>query len=487
MGSVRRALLVALVVTATACSEAVGAMSPPNSAPAPVPTPTPTPTPSPTPSPTADPSAPVGARPLVGINNGTGYRTDPAYVDQAITWTQDLGLGIARVGMDGIGCRRAGQACQFASRDATIAAYRAAGIKVHSPISMRGHVDAGRSTREWLANWETQLRQVFAHYKGKISYYIIDNEPDVRYGSDQLARMDPALVVEFNRVAARILDEVDPAAVCETSPPSNPRADGYVQELLDAGIADTCEVVGVHAYGGQVEDGILNGVWRDMEERGIRKPVAISEAGAIDSYSPDTGAEGRRRWFNQFAVQVKRYGFDNVLLFDIDAHDEWALLGTPAYSEVRRSYVDQAFTNGDFEAAGEDGEFPWNRYDPKGTGEDLGVAFVDQGGRSGPGAVALDAAQGARVRQIAGRLVPGTTYTVTASVRVPEGATARLAAQGFDHTDGDRELEAVAGAGGDWQTLTAKVTPSNPFLVVDLSVTGTGRVLIDDVAVTPSG
>ena len=90
------------------------------------------------------------------------------------------------------------------------------------------------------------------------------------------------------------------------------------------------------------------------------------------------------------------------------------------------------------------------------------------------------------VRQVADRLVPGRAYRITAYAFLT-GGTATLKALGFDRFDGTAERAASTSSAGGWMTLTLDVTPSNPWLVVELRSKGTGdageEVRWDDVTV----
>jgi hypothetical protein len=127
----------------------------------------------------------------LGINNGTGYNTDPDYVDRSIYHTQDLGLGIVRMGMDGVEGSIEGDSFNWSARDAVVKKYLDAGIKIHSVLSARAHVNRDGNYAKWKANFKYYVSNVMARYKGKIFYYIIDNEPDLDYGNRHVLKTKP--------------------------------------------------------------------------------------------------------------------------------------------------------------------------------------------------------------------------------------------------------------------------------------------------------
>ncbi|MDV2991216.1 MAG: hypothetical protein N4J56_000870 [Chroococcidiopsis sp. SAG 2025] len=73
----------------------------------------------------------------LGINNGTGYNTEPEYVDRSIQHTKDLNLEVARMGMDGVGGFTEGAGFNWSARDAAIDRYLNAGLKIHLVLSSR--------------------------------------------------------------------------------------------------------------------------------------------------------------------------------------------------------------------------------------------------------------------------------------------------------------------------------------------------------------
>jgi hypothetical protein len=153
----------------------------------------------------------------------------------------------------------------------------------------------------------------------------------------------------------------------------------------------------------------------------------------------------------------------------------------------------QAFSNGGFEAP-EDGQGTWFVRRPARAAfpaELRRVAFARDPAiaRSGSGCCRMALASHTGdlvVRQVADRLVPGRTYRVTAHAFLT-GGTAILKARGFDRFDGLAERAASSSAMGGWVPLTVEVTPSNPWLVVELRSKGTDiagqEVRWDDVGV----
>jgi hypothetical protein len=423
----------------------------------------------------------------VGINNGTGYNTDPSYVDWSISKDKELGVGSVRMGMDGVGGYREGEGFSFGNRDVVVNKYLEAGIKIHAVLSARMHVNRDSNYDRWKANWSYYCRTVMNRYKGKIFWYIIDNETDLDYGNGTLSIQQ---AVDLTKIAYDIAKSIDTNIMIESPPPTSPET-GYLRDMIKAGIGNYCDYIGVHAYGGQINDGRLNRVWDYLNEFNVRKPVVVSEAGSIDEYFTNSGvaaSEGRRIWFSRFYYQLKRYAYSHVLLFDLDGHDAWAFQNTPSYNEIKNWYRNDAFANGGFEEAN-DNEHGWNVF----ASADIfkapsTIKFIrgDSGNaHSGNGYLRMDPGANS-VRRLAEKLTPNKKYVIKAWVNINGGGTARLKALGWNHLNGNAQVTASTSNGG-WQQLSLEVIPTKTWVVIDLSIDGVGgHVRWDDVTIDGS-
>lgn len=421
----------------------------------------------------------------LGINNGTGYNTDPAYVDRSIEHTKDLGLGAARVGMDNVGGNTVGAEFRWEERDAAIDKYIAAGIAVHSPISARAHVERDPDYERWKSNFRYFVRNVMTHYKGKIFYYIVDNEPDLDYGNGTMSAQE---CVDMTKIAYEAAKSIDPNIKIESPPPSGPDSP-LLGDMLDLGLADCTDYVGMHAYGGQIHEDRFSKPWKDLAARGVKKPIAISESGSIASWYQGSDADkqnSRSRWFAEFGQRLKRFGYDSALLFDLDSHDEWAIAPnfqpTPAYDKIKMLELNPFWSSAGFESDN-DMEKDWVPFDPNDIGSSSFVTFIrgDAGGaRSGSGYVKLESSKADRdvpinVRRIAGQLPQGRTIKVGAWAYASGGTQATLKALGYDNLDGDAELSVSSTRRNEWEYLELKVPISKYWTVVELSTLGTSN------------
>jgi hypothetical protein len=441
--------------------------------------------------------------PYLGINNGTGYNTDPPYVARSIKHTKDLSLGIVRMGIDGVGGKTEGATFDWVARDRTVREYLNAGIKIHAVVSPRLGVDRDRNYEQWQANFNYLVRNVMTHYKGKIFYYIIDNEPELDYGNGKMSAQE---CVDMTQIAFKAARAIDPKIKIE-SPPISGIESHILDEMLDRGIDKVSDYIGIHAYGGQIADNRLGHPWRVLEARGIRKPLAISEAGAISSWCPGSAAQKencRRRWFAIFGQQLKRFGYDNALLFDLDGHDEWAIAPnfkpTKTYQQVKSMRLNQPLANKGFESANNH-EAEWVHFGPGDIG-DMGplpyVTFVrndPRGAHKGKGYLRLDSgrAKGGmpiQVRRIAGQLPPGKDVAIGAWAYVNGDAKATLKILGYDDRDGDAEMSKTTTKKNGWEYLEITLPISRYWAVVELGTTGTGKagdyVKWDDVTLRTS-
>jgi hypothetical protein len=437
----------------------------------------------------------------LGINNGTGYNMEPAYIDRSIQHTKDLGLQVVRMGMDSVWGDTEGAGFQWSGRDMVVNKYLDAGLKIHAVLSARMHVNRDGNYEKWKANFRYFVRNVMMRYKGKISYYIIDNEPDLDYGNGKMSAQE---CVDMTRIAYETAKSIDPNIKIE-SPPVMGIESGLLNEMLDAGIAEVSDYIGLHAYGGQISEQRLGHPWRVLEARGIRKPLAISESGSINEYCNGSEFETedcRRRWFAYFGQQLKRFGYDHAILFDLDGHDAWAVAPnfnpTKAYQQIKDLRLDEALTNADFESDN-NVETDWVPFDSndvwilKGTSPYVSFVRNDSGGAHGGGGYVKlnngNASPGkpVSVRRIASQLPKGKQVKIGAWVYVNGGASATLKALGYDDRNGDAEISATSTKKNGWERLEIDVPISRSWTVIELGTSGTGNsgdyVKWDDVSI----
>lgn len=432
-----------------------------------------------------------------GINHGTGFFPDEPFLSACIGAGDALGLKAVRQRMNTVGGRHVGAAFTWARRDATFDRYRDTGFQIHCILSFREHVDRP-SAVEWQRNWRYFVRAAMDRYRNHVYCWIIDNEPELGFGG---YHPTPQECVEFTRIVWEELHDLGIDNRCRIeSPPVKAINSDYLRLMLEAGLADWCHVLGTHCYNDQIDDQRISYPWAQLRAMGIDDlPVAISESGVIADWAPAGYPGGGEAWraahFRQFHVQAKAFGFEYVLLFDLDRwkqrEQEWRIADfspaggeyaslQPIWDAVRGRWGEaRPFTNGSFTAP-EDGSGNWVVYRPARAASPMElerVTFPRDAARAlrGSGSCRMDLAghqQDLVVRQVADVLTPGRTYEVAAKVRLT-GGSATLSAMGFDRLDGLAARAAVTTEPESWVALAVRVTPTNPWLVVELRSRGT--------------
>jgi hypothetical protein len=408
------------------------------------------------------------------------------------------------MGMDGVGGSSVGGSFSWTARDAVVASHRAAGLVPHAVISFRNHVSNGTSTAAWESNWGFFVGGVMRHYAGQVRYYIIDNEPELNGISDA------SLAVAMTRIAFDSAQAIDPLIRIE-SPPTGSPGSAFLQAMINGGITRYAHVLGVHAYGAQIQDGHSQGLrkpWEWMAASGYPvRPVACSECGATTDWAP-AGVDGRvwqARWMRAAAIAFRRYGYDHVLLYSFrsTAGTGWDVAswnGTtlsanaPTFDAVRSAFGQiRGFANGGFELAN-DRELDWAvvfNVDQATPSEWDRVQFVaGDASRAHSGTGYLRFLTGAstspnKVRRLVA-VTPGQSYVVSAWTAISGGGTATLRVQGFQGVAGTTEVAQSTSTRDGWQQLSVTFTPTVPWVVIGLEGTGTGvsgeHLEWDDVA-----
>lgn len=431
-------------------------------------------------------------RAWAGINPGHGaLLRDADYARAAARETVSLGLGITRIGIDGVGGASDGAAFEWVSRDRAIDAFLAEGLEVRGVISFRTHVEGGR---DQAANWRYFVREVARHYRGKIAYYIIDNEPD-------LAKVPAETAVAMTCAAQAEIEAVDPTIRIE-SPPTASAGARYLRQMVELGVTRCADVLGVHSYGAQIDEGHRMGLhkpWQFMKESGQKViPVADSEGGNSASWAPrgvEDAQEWESRWHRLAWLQHKRYGYDSLILFslrsprglwDVASWVDGAFVpNKPVYAAIQEVHRRHGLENGGFEQPDDPNWMTVYGLDAARPREWSRVDFPAGDARSGARALRMEGPT--RVRRVVELLTPGRPLTLSAWARV-DGGRASLKALGFDDHDGTAEVVARADrAAGEWRQLRLEVTPRRSWVVVSLEADRGGSVDWDDVELAPAG
>jgi hypothetical protein len=444
----------------------------------------------------------------LGMNPGVA-----ASQSTAVAAFQDLGLGVVREGLS------KSDYTQTAS-GRSIDTWLANGIDPHVVLGARSfQVNQGSSDAEWAANFQAYCVDVMTYYHGKINYYIMGNEPDLsdpttgNFTQDQTVLLTQAAY----QAAQQVNTTYGTSIKLEGAVTSAPNLYTYLQGLINKGITRYCDYLGVHVYGTQIADGVLSLPWSWMENANQSsgcpvRPVVTSESGDYTGWAPTGLTDAQKRqwqtdWVAQWYVQMKRYGYSGGLLFDFDGSSAsgdtgWGLVQDlsgnpiqPSRDEIKYDLNSSPFSNGGFESPNSADQ--WLVYDPN-LADSTSLAgyfnFYAPGGRSGS-ALSVDvgsatAKQSLITRRVVGGLSPGVPVTITAYTYLTGANTAYLKAEGYNATDGLASATSNTNVTGTWHTLTVTITPTNPWVVLELSTSGTGvagnSVKFDDVSVWSS-
>ncbi len=361
----------------------------------------------------------------------------------------------------------------------------------------------------YYANFKHYAKTVMQALRGKASFFIVGNEPDI-------SGVSVTQALNLTRAAYEASREVAPdgSIKVESSPPTLPNA--YTRDLILAGVTRYCDFLGTHGHGGAPrEDGGLMSLWRWMQEANTLhghpiKPIAGTEFGwTYEQYGPTNLRNDQYKAYVEWWkwVQTKRYAFSKLSIynfsesfagagwdyFDYDGAQYGVKTPYPfSYDAVRRAYRRTALGNGGFEQAQpnplrENGWITYFEPDIDPTTREWARARLVTGdaanARTGTGYLRLTSGGTNRVRYVVTSLTAGRRYTLAAHAK-GSGDTARLRALGFNTLNGIQEAATQVAAGASYQPLTVTFTPSSNSVVISLESNGSGTVYFDDVTLT---
>lgn len=251
--------------------------------------------------------------PWLGLCSSTGFFTQPTYVAAAVRATGELGFRRVRMGMDSVGGATVTAPFSWTKRDDVIDAWAKAGVTINTVIGYRQHV-----INKDRAAWERFVRETMGRYGARIPIWIIDNEPD---GNNS----PPAEAVAFTAAAARVRDSLGLKGKVWIQSPPVMALDGapltYLSAMLDAGLAEHCDVIGMHCYGDQILPTRISKPRKLLDDRGIPLPIGITESGAIAAWAPAGTVDPedwRAAFYGRMVAACVDAGFAYLTLFDLD-------------------------------------------------------------------------------------------------------------------------------------------------------------------------
>jgi hypothetical protein len=454
--------------------------------------------------------------------NDTRALNPSYYYPQFISDLQTVKLSMARTGFT--------YAPTNTFESAEAAAYQQGGISPHSVLDY----DSGTTTMTDSAFY-TLCYNTMTEYKGEVSYYIVGNEPDLNNNIDpnnKKLSADPQQTVNYVQDAYNASRAVDSSGSIkvESAPTSNPTTT-YLQSMINDGVTKYCDYLGVHCYSTQIFDGSLNTPWVYQEQQtggGPIVPVTCSEMGIDCQWDPadqtDTLSLAQQGWMSDFLdlayVQFKRYGYANVILFESTSWTNTSTGNTSStevfdllrsasgsttppvvepYSEIENYLTETDPTNPTTDNFGFENstgtlecKHGWVAYATSTTTPTVweNATDINYQETTNPhsGAYCLQFNTSAPGERIVRRVVKATAnqpITVSAWVYSNNGGQSHLRVEGYDATDGASTADNSTSIEGAWTELSVSVTPTHPWIVIELSSDADGAsgsyVNFDDV------
>ncbi len=150
-------------------------------------------------------------------------------------------------------------------------------------------------TEEERVAWDNYVKATVKHFKGRVKYYEIWNEPDSRFS--WRGKPNATELGAFSIRTARACKEADPDCIVVGFVMSRPRTEEWREELCASGICDEIDIIAYHAYT-VIEDEFAGWfkVFDDIRKKYNPKLlVAQAESGA-QSRSDGSGALAGGAW-----------------------------------------------------------------------------------------------------------------------------------------------------------------------------------------------
>ncbi len=450
----------------------------------------------------------------LGMN--VGYAT--------VTETQSVVNDFNAVGLGAI--RRGGnvpsnttQTQDLANQDSYINTMFAANLEIHWIVNYRGYgvepagtalanlpgIDINGATMAlWFDKYKARCIDLFTRYSSpgnvKILDYIVGNEPNL---SDPFTTLHsrPDIAVKLTQAMYEAAQQVNPDIAVESPPVSQPDTP-YLQEMINLGVANYCDVIGVHIYSDQTQPLRIEKPWVWLQAAGVtNKPVGVSEAGVTIGWNPAWSTNARQwqsDWLNNFYVMAKRYGYSFGLLFthDQDHSADWALMRVagaqvqPSWNELDNTLTNpQGLRNAGFETPNDRLRQWYPEHSPT-TNWPAGFNWqYATNPKSGTYCAQIRTNNGwdTSAHQVVDNLIPGATYRVTGWVRSESPSGGLFYIAGSQAYNGIQTFNSSLVTTNTWTQVTVDVVPTNPWIVISLTTKkhpSTSYAYFDDISVT---
>lgn len=167
-----------------------------------------------------------------------------------------------------------------------------------APSLLGAYGDGASAPPADLANWDTYVSAVVQRYKGRIAYYEMWNEPNLK----KFFSGEPKDLSELTVRASRIIRQLDPKAKVVCAGITGTYGLDWLAKYLAAGAGDACDIVGYHLYTSHKKPEVLV----DLVTK-IRKVQANTAGASKPLWNTESG------WLIDHGVPIdaKSAGFDD--------------------------------------------------------------------------------------------------------------------------------------------------------------------------------
>jgi len=407
----------------------------------------------------------------------------------------------------------------LANQDSYINTMFAADLEIHWIVNYRGYGVSpagtalanlpgininGATMALWFNNYKARCIDLFTRYSSpgnvKILHYIVGNEPNL---SDPFTTLHgrPDIAVRLTQAMYEAAQQVNPNIFVESPPVSQPDTP-YLQEMINLGVANYCDVIGVHIYADQTHGPRIEKPWVWLQAAGVtNKPVGVSEAGVTIGWNPIWSTNARQwqsDWLNNFYIMAKRYGYSYGLLFthDDDHSADWALMRVagaqvqPSWNELDNTLTNpQGLRNAGFETPNDRLRQWYPEHSPT-TNWPTGFNWqFATNPRSGTYCAQIRTNNGwdTSAYQVVDNLIPGATYRVTGWIRSESPSGGLFYIAGSQAYNGIQTFNSSLVTTNTWTQVSVDVVPTNPWIVISLTTKknpSPSFAYFDDISVT---
>lgn len=127
-----------------------------------------------------------------------------------------------------------------------------------------------------IEDWKKFVKKVVTHYKGRIRYWQIWNEPDIQ----KFWKGTPEEYINLQKISYEVIKEVDPS-IKVLSAGLDGNGEKYLDKLLDLNLASYCDIIAFHPYANSPEKSVerVKNFLSIMGKHNVKKPLWFTEIG----------------------------------------------------------------------------------------------------------------------------------------------------------------------------------------------------------------